>query len=71
MSDAFLPSVQGEWVWVKPTTQDDLPFAGKVLRTDKDRTLVMDDDNREVWVSKSQVNHELALWNFPSITFRF
>lgn len=51
---------QGEWVWVKPATKDiyELPFAGKVLRTDKEKSLVLDDDDKEVWVANSQVSNK-------------
>lgn len=51
---------QGEWVWVKPVTKDiyELPFAGKVLRTDKEKSLVLNDDDKEVWVANSQVSNK-------------
>lgn len=46
-------------MWVKPVTKNehDVPFAGKIKSSDKDRFLVHDDDGKECWISKNQVFH--------------
>lgn len=65
-------SNQGEWVWVKPSTKDfyDLPFAGKILRTDKEKSLILNDDDQEVWISTNQVFDSLLLTvGFPLDNF--
>lgn len=48
---------QGEYVWVDPITKDnfELPFAGKIQRTDKDRILITDDDDQEMWINSKQI----------------
>lgn len=53
----LLSSKQGEWVWVKPLTKEvyDLPFAAKIFKTDKEKSLILDDDDQELWVSNNQV----------------
>ncbi|CRL00551.1 CLUMA_CG013811, isoform B [Clunio marinus] len=46
-----------EWVWVKPATKDvdDVPFAGKIIRTDKDKSLVVNDEGVEIWIFNKQI----------------
>ena len=58
-----LSSKQSEWVWVKPSTKEiyDLPFAAKILRTDKEKSLILDDDDQEVWITNNQVNDTSVL----------
>lgn len=60
---------QGEWVWVKPATKDvyDLPFAAKILRTDKEKSLVLNDDGQEIWISNQQVSN--FRWNAAGDNF--
>lgn len=62
-SFCLLSNIQGEWVWVKPATKDvyDLPFAAKILRTDKEKSLVLNDDGQEIWISNQQVSN--LRWN--------
>jgi len=51
--------LQSERVWVKPIqtkdASDELPFAAKILRQDKDNSLVVNDDDEELWINNSQV----------------
>ncbi|XP_058450683.1 myosin-VIIa-like [Malaya genurostris] len=47
----------GEWVWVAPkqNSEFEIPYAGRVLRTDSGKTQIIDDDGKEVWVKDSEV----------------
>lgn len=44
-------------MWIKPLSKNehDVPFAGKILSGDKDQFLIVDDDEKEFWISKNQV----------------
>lgn len=49
-----------DWIWVKPLLSkepQEIPFAAKILSGDKDKLLVADDEGRESWISKNQVNY--------------
>nr|XP_029708948.1 myosin-VIIa-like isoform X1 [Aedes albopictus] len=47
----------GEWVWLAPKKNDEfeVPYAGRVLRTHSGKTLIVDDDGNEAWVTDSEV----------------
>ncbi|XP_062547434.1 myosin-VIIa-like isoform X2 [Armigeres subalbatus] len=47
----------GEWVWLAPKNHDEfeIPYAGRVLRTHSGKTLIVDDDGQEVWVTDSDI----------------
>ncbi|XP_053673304.1 myosin-VIIa-like [Anopheles nili] len=47
----------GELVWLQPkqTSEFELPYAGRVLRTHEGRTLVVTDDGTELWVKDAEI----------------
>ncbi|XP_059618501.1 unconventional myosin-VIIa-like isoform X2 [Phlebotomus argentipes] len=47
----------GDWVWIKPPSNGefDIPIGCKIVRTDRGKTLVCDDDDQESWVNSDQV----------------
>lgn len=51
--------LQAEHVWVKPQQSKDsefaIPFGARVVRTDKNRTLVIDDSGKQYWVPNSDI----------------
>lgn len=57
ISSRYYLYFQGEYVWVEPITKDifELPFAGKIQRTDKERILIIDDDDQEIWINSKQI----------------
>lgn len=32
-----------------------MPFAGKIQRTDRERILIIDDDDNEIWINSKQI----------------
>ncbi|XP_055711139.1 unconventional myosin-VIIa-like isoform X2 [Phlebotomus papatasi] len=48
---------QGDWVWIKPPSNGefDIPTGCKIVRTDRGRTLVCDDNDHEYWIPSDQV----------------
>lgn len=50
-------SLQGEWVWLNPITAGEfsIPIGCRVLRTDKGKTLICDDEEKESWVTSDQI----------------
>ncbi|XP_058816281.1 myosin-VIIa-like [Topomyia yanbarensis] len=48
---------KGEWVWLasKQNNEFEIPYAGRVIRTHSGKTLIVDDDDNEVWVKDSEV----------------
>lgn len=69
VDDILFLFAQGEWVWVKSPSQD--VYAGKIVRTDKEKTLILDDDNQEQWISNNQVIHRLLLYGVFQIDNNF
>lgn len=55
-----IPSSQNQWIWLKPRTNSefDIPIGCRILRYDRGKILVKDDDNRESWVTPDQVIHK-------------
>lgn len=49
--------MQNQWIWLKSrtSTEFDIPIGCRILRYDRGKILVRDDDNRESWVSPDQV----------------
>ncbi|XP_055683305.1 unconventional myosin-VIIa-like isoform X4 [Lutzomyia longipalpis] len=46
-----------DWVWVKPSSSGEfkIPVGCKVVKTDRGRTLVCDDDGQEYWIPSDQI----------------
>ncbi|XP_055375629.1 myosin-VIIa-like, partial [Condylostylus longicornis] len=47
-----------DYVWVRPSNHLDefsVPTGGRILRTDKNRTLIKDDEGNEVWIASSDI----------------
>lgn len=44
-------------MWLAPKKNDEfeVPYAGRVLRTHSGKTLIVDDDGNETWVTDSEV----------------
>lgn len=44
-------------MWLAPKKNDEfeVPYAGRVLRTHSGKTLIVDDDGNEAWVTDSEV----------------
>lgn len=53
--------LQGEYVWVRPPLEQindvefAVPVAARILRTEKARVLVCDDDNQQYWVTNGDI----------------
>ncbi|KAM7351605.1 myosin 28B1 [Cochliomyia hominivorax] len=51
----------GEYVWVKPQPQQindiefAVPFGARIIRTDKTRTLICDDENKQYWIDNGDI----------------
>ena len=54
-----MPLKQGECVWVRPQNAGDnefvVPFGARVIRTEKTRTLIANDEGKQFWVPAEDV----------------
>ncbi|XP_055836486.1 unconventional myosin-VIIa-like isoform X1 [Episyrphus balteatus] len=53
----FNKTDHGEYVWINPSKKDEfaVPTAARIIRTDKEKTFVCDDEGRQFWIPSSQI----------------
>lgn len=56
-------------MWVAPTNQGefDVPFAAKIMKLDKNRILILDDDGMETWISPKVVVKAMHATSFQHV----
>lgn len=53
----FNKNDHGEYVWINPSTKDEfaVPTAARIIRTDKEKTFICDDEGRQFWIPSTQI----------------
>ncbi|XP_055919890.1 unconventional myosin-VIIa isoform X2 [Eupeodes corollae] len=53
----FNKNDHGEYVWINPAKKDEfsVPTGARIIRTDKEKTFVVDDEGRQFWIPSSEV----------------
>lgn len=51
--------VKGQWVWIKPQKNSEFatPSGCQIIRFDRGKALIRNDDGEEAWIKPDQVNN--------------
>lgn len=60
---------QGDWVWVSPSTSGefDVPYAGKIIKLDRNRILLMNDNGQETWIKAADIMKAIHATSFKYV----